>query len=60
MYDWLPAAIASAVASGLINYGANKIMFAWLRRDIDAAHARLDKINAPYASFGKSEAGTTP
>lgn len=49
MPDWLAAAIVSALASGLINYGANKIMFAWLRRDIDAAHARLDKIGAPFS-----------
>jgi hypothetical protein len=54
MPDWLAAAIASAIASGLINYGSNKVQFMWLRRDIDAAHDRLDNIGAPSTGYGSS------
>jgi len=52
------SALAAALASGFINYGANRVNFQWLRRDIDAAHERLDKMNAPGAYTGRSRTKT--
>lgn len=38
--------VAQLIAAGAV-YGAIRADLRYLRRDVDAAHARLDKINAP-------------
>jgi hypothetical protein len=53
------SALAAALASGFINYGANRVNFQWLRRDIDAAHERLDRMNAPTAYTGRKSPKTS-
>lgn len=60
MPEWLLSSLAAALASGFINYGANRVNFQWLRRDIDAAHERLDRMNAPTAWVGRKTSKTNP
>lgn len=60
MPEWLLSSLAAALASGFINYGANRVNFQWLRRDIDAAHERLDRMNAPTAYTGRKLSKTNP
>lgn len=44
-------AALTALVSGLVTWGMINVKLQWLRRDVDAAHHRLDLVNAP-ASFG--------
>lgn len=47
--DTLAVALVSALASFAGSWGAVKVHLAFLRRDVDAAHRRLDQIGAPAA-----------
>jgi hypothetical protein len=38
-----------ALASGFVTWGVIKTELRYLRRDVDAAHRRLDRIGAPSA-----------
>lgn len=48
--------ILPAIASGGVTYGIIKTELRYLRRDVNAAHRRLDRINAPAAGAGQGEA----
>ena len=47
--------ILPALLSGAVTWGVLKTELRYLRRDIDAAHRRLDKINAPAASLSSRD-----
>lgn len=40
----LIVAAVTGVASGLVTWGMTRMELKWLRRDVDAAHARINKI----------------
>ncbi len=42
-------ALATAAVNGAVTWGVVSTKLEWLRRDVDAAHARLDQLNAPPA-----------
>lgn len=42
-------AVATALINGAVTWGVVSVKLEWLRRDVDAAHARLDQMNAPPA-----------
>lgn len=48
MPDWLQA-LMPGIAAGLVAWGAVRVELRYMRRDINAAHMRLDKIKAPGA-----------
>lgn len=41
--SWL-LALATAIATGLVTWGAIRVELRWLRRDVDHAHRRLDRV----------------
>jgi hypothetical protein len=41
--SWL-FALVTAVATGLVTWGAIRVELRWLRRDVDHAHRRLDRV----------------
>ena len=45
-------ALLPAIVSGAVTWGIIKTELRYLRRDVNAAHRRLDKINAPAAGEG--------
>lgn len=45
----LMIAAVTAAASFLGSWGALKVSLRYIRRDVDAAHDRLNQINAPAA-----------
>lgn len=45
--------IVPGAVCGLIAWGGMRKDLDYLRRDVDAAHRRLDKINAPAAGAGQ-------
>lgn len=49
MLETLAAAVLAGVVSGLVAWGGLRVELRYLRRDIDAAHRRLDNIGAPAA-----------
>ncbi len=44
---WVAA--VTALLNGAVTWGVVSVKLEWLRRDVDAAHDRLDQINAPPA-----------
>ena len=52
MPQWLEGALFSGFAAALMSWGAIRIELRYMRRDINAAHQRLDKIKAPGAWRG--------
>lgn len=49
MPDWLMAALFSGAVTGLVTWGGVRTELRYMKRDIKAAHARLDKVRAPSA-----------
>ena len=49
MLEWFLPAVVSGGVAGLIAWGGLWVELRYMRRDIDAAHRRLDKIKAPAA-----------
>lgn len=43
METWV-VVLASSVGTGLVTWGAIRVELRWLRRDVDHAHTRLDRI----------------
>lgn len=46
MPDWLLPMVLAGAVQGLVTWGALRVELAYMRRDIDHAHKRLDGINA--------------
>lgn len=44
MNDQLFLILATAAINGAVTWGVVKTQLAWLRRDVDLAHARIDKM----------------
>jgi hypothetical protein len=63
MDSWL-LALASAVATGLVTWGAIRVELRWLRRDVDHAHKRIDRVEGALIGRGArglfSESGGNP
>lgn len=38
---------AAAIVNGAVTWGVVSVKLEWLRRDVDAAHDRLDALGAP-------------
>jgi hypothetical protein len=47
--DALLIALVTGAGSGLMAWGALRLELRYMKREINAAHRRLDKINAPPA-----------
>jgi len=47
MPDWLASALFAGVVAALTSRAAIRVELRWLRRDVDAAHERLDAVGAP-------------
>ena len=47
--DSLLIALVTGAGSGLMAWGALRLELRYMKREINAAHRRLDKINAPPA-----------
>lgn len=44
MPEWLAAAMAAGVLGAVGSYAAVSVNLAWLRRDVDWAHVRIDRL----------------
>ena len=44
MNEALLIAVVTAVLNGAVTWGVISTKLAWLRRDVDLAHARIDKL----------------
>lgn len=51
MPDWLAAAMAAGVLGAVGSYAAVSVNLAWLRRDVDSAHGRIDRL--PCQQLGR-------
>ena len=51
MDSWL-LALASAIATGLVTWGAIRVELRWLRRDVDHAHKRIDRVESALIGRG--------
>lgn len=59
METWL-LALATAAATGLVTWGAMRVELRWLRRDVDHAHKRLDRIEGALIGRRAAELGDCP
>lgn len=48
-------ALGTAVINGAVTWGVVSTKLEWLRRDVDAAHSRLDQLNAPPAYSARNQ-----
>lgn len=53
--DWLLAALASGICTGLITYGGIRVELRYMKRGIRDAHSRLNQIKAPAAEVLREE-----
>jgi hypothetical protein len=49
--SWL-LALATAAATGFVTWGAMRVELRWLRRDVDHAHKRLDRVEGAMIGRG--------
>jgi hypothetical protein len=49
--SWL-LALVTAVATGLVTWGAIRVELRWLRRDVDHSHKRIDRIEGALIGRG--------
>ena len=53
--ETLALVLATALVNGLVTWGVVKTELRWLRRDVDLAHLRIDRIDALHVR--KAERG---
>lgn len=49
----LLVAAVTGLVSGVATWGAMKVELRWLRRDVDLAHARIDKLPCQVGRHGR-------
>lgn len=55
MISGLVAGLAGGVITGIAAVAAIRVEIRWLRRDIDRAHKRLDKLDGTDLEFASAE-----